>query len=79
VAIKNHLKGYDGVKLTEEEEDNIIEDNSKNKTKLANKELFYFIVSGFLPFRIVDNFHFQRFLKIISSNYKLPSRNHISV
>ena len=78
MAIKNHLKGYDGVKLTEEEEDNIIEDNSKNKTKLANKELFYFIVSGFLPFRIVDNFHFQRFLKIISSNYKLPSRNHIS-
>jgi len=79
VAIKNHLKGHDDVKLTEEEEDNKKEeDSNKNKTKLASKELLYFIVSGFLPFRIVDNFHFQRFLKIIASNYKLPSRNHIS-
>ena len=60
---KNHLKGHDGVKLTEEEEGNNKkeEDNSKNKTKLANKELLYFIVSGFLPFRKVDNFHLQRF------------------
>ena len=78
MAIKNHLKGHDGVNLTEEEDNKKEEDSNKNKTKLANKELLYFIVSGFLPFRIVDNFHFQRFLKIIASNYKLPSRNHIS-
>ena len=54
-AIKSHLKGHDGVKLTEEEE----EDNSKNKTNLANKELLYFIVSGFLLFGIVDNYDFR--------------------
>jgi len=33
VAIKNHLKGHDGVNLTEEEDNKKEEDSNKNKTK----------------------------------------------
>jgi hypothetical protein len=31
-----------------------------------------------LPFRIVENYHFKRFLKIVASKYNLPSRKTIS-
>ena len=45
VAVANHLKGHDGVDFNEEEDKN--DEERSSKTKLANKELLYFIISGF--------------------------------
>ncbi len=37
-----------------------------------------FIISGFLPFTIVENEWFKRFCYILNKNYSLPSRKHVS-
>jgi len=83
-SISNHLRSHDII---------LNDDNSRcdsldapfentsidsNRNKIASRALLNFIISGFLPFAILDNFHFKRFLNIINYKYRLPSKDSIS-
>ena len=52
--------------------------NVNEKKKIIDEKLTNFIVNGNLPISVVNNESFQKFVEILNSNYKLPSRHTIT-
>ena len=50
----------------------------KDKHALLNSFLLQFIITGFLPFVVVENEWFKRFVKTLGTSYNLPCRKTIS-
>ena len=44
----------------------------------AHWSLLKYIISGFLPFVVVENFWFKKFCYELNKNYVLPSRKYLS-
>lgn len=77
--MRSHLIEEHNIDEQYESED--VEDDDprpSNRYKQLHIQLLRFIISGFLPFRIVENLQFKLFVKRLRSDYKLPSRKYLS-
>jgi hypothetical protein len=71
-----HLKVVDRPLTTPKRGDD--DQIKRNRVKLAHIFLLKFLITSFLPFRVVENKYFVRFLNLINENYVLPSRRWLS-
>lgn len=81
-AIRAHLAIHNIFLEYEDENNNeTIEEKTTfnvTKTNAANNALLNFIISGFLPFNILNNFHLKQFAYVLNPKYKLPCYDTVS-
>ena len=73
--IANHLRSHGLILETTSDESQINSNNEQlnvSKISLFNSLLLSFIITSFLPFEIVENFHLKRMFHLLNPKYKLP-------
>jgi hypothetical protein len=82
-AIRAHLSSHHDISEPHdddqnEDQDKVNETMDQNKHKATNELLLNFVISNYLPFNIVENMYFKRFIKSVFKSYKLPCRKTLS-
>jgi hypothetical protein len=80
-TFSSHLRSAHTILLGLESDNGELGDNAETMSRreqLVLKILLKMIITGFLPFRLVENQHFRDFCHLLNKSFKVPCRKTIS-